>query len=202
MNFELAHWQMSIKTQGLAGPGSPLALQEAAAARRVTGSVSLQGEIFRADFLAEGHELNARPKLSKTEPVWGLWDSDVCEVFLSSAQREEGVAGAPYFEFQVSPFAQFFELKIFEPRNRADEHFRSGLKVSAKILTTHSWQGSIEISLSALGIHRDGPLFGGLFACLGRARPPEGRRYYALHLPAQGQPDFHVPAAFTRFVLE
>lgn len=46
----------------------------------------------------------------------GLWDFDVVEFFVSTGSSFQEVISAPYYEFQVSPLGQFFQLKIISPR--------------------------------------------------------------------------------------
>lgn len=148
------------------------------------------------EFGVSNAKLHARanfPDAEPHEPIWGLWDYDVSELFLSSAQDEAAVKSAPYFEFQVSPFSQHFELKIMEPRVRFDETFRSGVKVASTIKSVKAWQATLEVPLEALSCQWDRPLYGGIFACL--LTDPH-RAYFAAHGQTQDVPDFHRPDLF------
>ncbi len=163
----------------------------------VKADITLAGDRLRVDYQVRNAKLNAQARFPKDQPVWNLWDLDVCEIFISSSQDQSLVATSPYFEFQVSPFGQFFELKVLEPRKSADQSFRSGLTCGGDVKTTQAWNAWIEIPLSALGLSGQLPVFGGVFACL--LRPPH-RAYMASHLPVQDKPDFHLPAQFVRLV--
>ena len=151
------------------------------------------GGILRVDYTVMDAKLNARKTFPTDEPAWGLWDCDVCELFVSSAQEEAAVAAAPYFEFQVSPFSQYFELKIIEPRQVMDKGFRSGVRVGAKVRTTQAWSAWMEIPLQALGLDGTKPLYGNATACLLR----EPHRAYMAAFHAEGiKADFHRPGDF------
>jgi hypothetical protein len=138
------------------------------------------------------------PSLKDPESNWGLWDGDVVEVFLQLGQS--GGTSGPYYEFQLSPLGQRFQLKVIRPRTEIDRDFRcSGLetRVASEKAGDGPWQARFEIPLRALGW--DGKLTsirGGLFAILGE---PADRTYWAAFLPPQDRPDFHLPAEFRAF---
>jgi hypothetical protein len=123
--------------------------------------------------------------LARDRSQHGLWDWDVVEVFV-----RPNPASSDYFEFQVSPLGQFFELQIHEPRKRVNARFHcEGLEYSAyrlKIpLDPLGWDGRVE------------SVTGGAFAILGE---PRARTYWALFLPKQDTPDFHLPERFGRLL--
>ena len=120
---------------------------------------------------------------------WGLWEGDVVELFVS-------VGKGDYFEFQVSPLGQYFELKIFEPRKRFDREFSSSFVHGAKQVPG-GWSAWLKIPLRELGWTGDiAQVRGNAFAILGE---PAHRRYFSLFLPEQEKPDFHLPQHFSRF---
>ena len=164
---------------------------------RVGVTINITDSILRADFTVMDAKLNARKTYPLKEPAWGLWDCDVCELFISSTQVETQVASAPYYEFQVSPFGQYFELKILKPRTEMDKDFRSGLKVGAKVRTTQAWSAWMEIPLRSLGLDVAKPLFGNATACL--LREPH-RAYLSSNHAAGEKPDFHRPQDFVALV--
>ena len=170
-------------------------------APRVAVALSINGVgahgVLRVEFTVMEAKLNARKTFHMNESAWGLWDCDVCELFLSSSQEESSVAAAPYFEFQVSPFGQYFELKILEPRTVVDKEFRSGVRVGAKVRTTQAWSAWMEIPLGPLGIDGTKPLFGNATACL--LREPH-RAYFSSNHAEAAKPDFHRPADFLRLI--
>jgi hypothetical protein len=156
---------------------------------------------------------------STDQSIWGLWEKDVVEVFVGVAPPlttgASPLAPLPqaYWEFQVSPLGQWFELKILEARKNLDRNAASGFKKSATRTGADSWEATLEIPL---GIFKDllapasqsgdttdlsspwlsRSLIGGAFAILG---PPSQRTYLALHLPKQEKPDFHLPGFFKPF---
>ena len=153
--------------------------------------------LLRVDFTVMDAKLNARKTFPMNEPAWGLWDCDVCELFISSAQEESQVATAPYFEFQVSPFSQYFELKVLKPRTEMDKAFRSGVKIGAKVRTTQAWSAWMEIPLAALDLDSTKPLYGNATACL--LREPH-RAYLSSHHEEGVKPDFHRPQDFRSLI--
>jgi len=116
------------------------------------------------------------------QSVWGLWERDVVEVFVQARE------GEGYYEFQVSPLGQHFELRVFEPRARVDRDPRTGLTVGAA-LGDGSWRGWIAVDESLL----DPNLVGNAFAILGS---PDARSYWSLFAPPHSPPDFHQPGHF------
>lgn len=167
---------------------------------RVSARVSIVGEgteaRLRVDYTIANSKLNARQSHPRDKAVWGLWDNDVCELFLSASHDESTAkADASYFEFQVSPFAQWFELKIIEPRVKFEEGFRSGFAQGATVRTTQAWSAWMEIPLATLNLDAQKPLYGNLCACL--LREPH-RAYLAAGHEKNSPPDFHRRVQFLR----
>ena len=159
-------------------------------------SLQLSSEgVLRADFQVESSlPFQTRPELQDPQSNWGLWEGDVVELFL----QLQG-PGSPYYEFQVSPLGQRFQLQIQKPRVEWDSSFRcqgfnSGV---SRASTGGSWQARLEIPLGELGW--DGEvrsIRGGAFAILGGKSE---RSYWAAFLPRQEKPDFHLPEEFRSF---
>ena len=88
--------------------------------------------VLRAEFVIEG-PTHTNPALPLGSPQWGLWEWDVVEVFVASTTASaSGPTLTPYYEYQVSPLGQHFELEILKPRvatNRA--HRTNGLRPTA-----------------------------------------------------------------------
>lgn len=143
-----------------------------------------------ARFEVEGSQLVVNPDPPRGRSAWGLWETDVVEIFVRARAAEDR-----YFEFQVSPLGQHFELEIFEPRKRFNQDYASGGVFEAQT-AAKGWSARIEVPLRALEWdgHRES-LVGGAFACLG---PKEARTYWGLWLPKQEKPDFHLPEHFRR----
>lgn len=129
------------------------------------------------------------------EGNWGLWEFDVVELFIRA------VGTHPYYEFQLSPLGQPFELEITEPRKIWNTHYRSRFKGSAQVLNDKEWTASFEIPLDSLGAYVETctslALEGNFFAILGS---PGARTYWSAFLPEQEQPDFHTPQYFKKIL--
>ena len=141
--------------------------------------------------------LSINRALSTQSAQWGLWDWDVVELFLSVATPVPGLH-LPYFEFQVSPLNQYFELQILEPRKILNHDFKSGFRHEAKILPGQGWSARMEVPLTVLGWDRDPKsIVGSAFAILGQ---PEARSYWSQFFPPQEVPDFHLPGNFKKLL--
>jgi hypothetical protein len=122
----------------------------------------------------------------------GLWDRDVCEVFLAPHLEESH----RYYEFEAAPTGEWIDLAIelTEKERKTDWDYASGMKVSAeignrqiKVLITVPWSAGIPKPQNgdAWGIN--------LFRCVGS---DEETRYLAWRPTRTPQPNFHVPSAF------
>lgn len=131
------------------------------------------------------------------EKTVGLWDRDVCEVFIAPD------VGYPYryFEFEVAPTGEWVDLGLHAlPGGReTDFDFASGMRVHSR-----SDEGAvcsvIAVPWRSLGIvPKSGALLkGNLFRCVGQG---EGRGYLSWKPTLTEAPDFHVPEAFGEFQL-
>ncbi|MGZ3696679.1 MAG: hypothetical protein ACXWPM_02370 [Bdellovibrionota bacterium] len=158
----------------------------------VDARVSLAGTLLVAEFDVRSGPIHANPAFSQSDSVWGLWDFDVVELFIRTS------SGSTYFEFQVSPEGQGFELEVLEPRKQVNREFRSGFQREARRLSPDSWSARIEIDLANLSW--DGnprSLQGNLFAILGEGTE---RTYWSAFLPEQKVPDFHLPQYFRALI--
>lgn len=134
-----------------------------------------------------------RAQPDRTRKVMGLWDHDVCEVFVApDPQRPEH-----YYEFEVAPTAEWLDVEIsWRPEGRVSNwQYASGMHAAARIEP-----GRVELALavpwSALG---GAPQAGdvwrvNLFRCVGPLGPDRG--YLAWRPTHTPEPAFHVPAAF------
>jgi hypothetical protein len=162
----------------------------------------LAGDRLRARFVVRCPELNVDPEVPDNAPHWGLWERDVVELFI-------GFPHKPYFEFQVSPLGQYFELKVLEPRMQWQRDLPGAWSRGARIISAPEaapgsphqgahWEAWMEIPLRPLGWGGDlEQLRGGAFAILGAA---SRRTYWSLFLPPQEKPDFHIPESFGRLI--
>lgn len=130
---------------------------------------------------------NTNNDFSQTHPEKnsGLWNYDVVEVFV----QPDRMNVQSYYEFQVSPLSQPFSLKVIKPRV---ESVKSDLDFSYEVsLSEEKWESFIEFK----DLYPEKPLYGGVFACLGKA----SRQYYAIHPNPEAHADFHRPEFFIEF---
>jgi hypothetical protein len=122
----------------------------------------------------------------------GLWERDVCEIFLAPEQS----APERYFEFEAAPTGEWLDLRIEQlaDERRTDWEFHSGMTAAASIS-----DGQVTIAMripwDGLG-HR--PRAGerwraNLFRCVGAGTE---RGYLAWQPTFTARPNFHVPQAF------
>lgn len=122
---------------------------------------------------------------------WGLWNTDVVEVFLQNRKSADEVT-ASYFELQVSPLNQPFALLIEKPRVTFHIPENLSLKTESKTFENelcYLWESSI---------HFEAPfatqeIYLNVFACLGHG---ENREYFAFNPNLDPKPDFHRPEFF------
>ena len=134
--------------------------------------------------------VSAAPR--KDQKTIGLWDRDVCEIFIApDAARPER-----YFEFEAAPTGEWLDLAIrWNPVEReTDWDFHSGMTAAAR-----TGKGLVVIGIripwKALGrAPQAGERWrGNLFRCVGAG---ETRGYLAWRPTHTERPGFHIPAAF------
>ncbi len=139
---------------------------------------------------AEPLVLSSEPQTS--EKTIGLWERDVCEIFIAPDADEP----RRYFEFEAAPTGEWLDLAIHQtPESReTDWEFSSGMTAAARIE-----EGRVTIAMripfEALGhAPRAGESWrANLFRCIGSG---EVRGYLAWQPTRTGRPNFHVPEAF------
>ena len=137
--------------------------------------------------------INPAPQVN--EKTIGLWDRDVCEIFVAPN------ADAPekYFEFEAAPTGEWVDLALHITRagRETDWQYQSGMSVAARID-----EGFVTIAMqmpwAAFGL-TSAPQTGtcwriNLFRCVGTGR----ERYIAWRPTRTAQPNFHVTEAFGR----
>ena len=144
-------------------------------------------------FIGKQHE----PLVVSPEPVTdrktlGLWDRDVCEIYLAP----DPATPARYFEFEASPAGEWVDLGIViaSEGRLTDWDYSSGMSVSAmveeariKVAMSIPWSDSIPKP-------NTGDLWlVNLFRCVGPEAPD---RYLAWRPTGTPEPNFHVPDAF------
>jgi hypothetical protein len=122
----------------------------------------------------------------------GLWERDVCELFIAPNAREP----ERYFEFEAAPTGEWLDLKIhYKPDEReTDWKFHSGMTAAVRIS-----QAEVTIAMrvpwKALGRR---PLDnerwrGNLFRVCGSG---DTRGYVTWRPTRTPEPNFHLPSAF------
>lgn len=112
---------------------------------------------------------------------------DVVELFVTFSET-----GFPYFEFEVSPLNEIWQVKIVSRTRPHQEGVDLGL-VSSATLLPHGWIAELKVPLKPLGW--DGAsrkIRGNFYSILQRAP----RSYWSSFLPKAKKPDFHQPQFF------
>lgn len=126
----------------------------------------------------------------------GLWDRDVCEIFLAPNPAEF----RKYFEFEVAPTGEWIDLGVRQmpDKRETDWDYASGMKTKSVIgdgLVTMA----MKIEWSAFGrTPKAGEKWlGNIFRCVGKD-PTRG--YLAWSPTLTPEPAFHVPEKFGEFI--
>ena len=132
----------------------------------------------------------------------GLWDRDVCEVFVRSPQEPDDRC---YKEFEVAPTAQWIDLNI-DRRDMTkiwnDWKWASGMKTLAHIDEQKKiWRATMAIPFQAFGIV---PQTGDQWeANLFRISRRNGVRQFLAYSPTLTEkPNYHVPEKFVQLKFE
>jgi alpha-galactosidase len=168
------------------------------------------GRHAEARLLWSDKALCARFTCRQTEPLvasghpqtkqktMGLWDRDVCELFIAPDAREP----ERYFEFEAAPTGEWLDLLIQHKLDarETDWEFHSGMTAAARV-TAGNITIAMRVPWKALGsIPQSGDRWrANLFRCVGAGQT---RGYLAWQPTYTEEPGFHVPAAFgwIRFV--
>ena len=167
--------------------------EPAPASRHAEARICWSDEALHVRFVGAQHE----PLVVSPEPVTdrktlGLWDRDVCEIFLAP----DPSIRSRYFEFEAAPTGEWVDLGItMTPTGReTDWDFASGFTTAAK-LNHDQLTISMRIPWSdAIPKPQAGDEWRvNLFRCVG----PEAPERYLAWLPTKTpEPNFHVPEAF------
>ncbi|HWS55961.1 MAG TPA: carbohydrate-binding family 9-like protein [Pyrinomonadaceae bacterium] len=166
---------------------------EAPAHRRAAARVLWGDEALTVRFDCRQREplvASAAPRLDRK--TIGLWERDVCEIFLAP----DPSAPERYFEFEAAPTGEWLDLFIrLHPQGReTDWHYRSGMTAAAR-LDGDSLTVGLRVPWRGLGARpRAGERWrANLFRCVG-AEPDRG--YLAWQPTHTPEPGFHVPEKF------
>ena len=150
-------------------------------------------EALHVRFVGNQHEplvVSAEPRTDRK--TLGLWDRDVCEIFIAPNVDEP----SRYFEFEAAPTGEWVDLGIVltaEGRH-TDWDFYSGMTVGTRVSASQVTI-SINIPWSESIPKPDKPdrWLVNLFRCVGPEAP---ERYLAWRPTKTPEPNFHVPEAF------
>jgi hypothetical protein len=172
-----------------------------------SGEKAPQGRHFKAKLLWSDAALYVRFEANQNEPLIvsetpntktktkGLWDRDVCEIFLAPNKNEP----RKYFEFEIAPNGEWIDLGIHQkPDERiTDWDYDSGMKSAARIEKDKVFM-AIKIPWKAFGkTPKAGEVWlGNLYRCIGAG---ETRGYLAWSPTETKEPAFHVPEKFGEF---
>lgn len=166
-----------------------------------------KGRYFKTKILWSDAALYVRFEANQNEPLIvsenpnlktktrGLWDRDVCEIFLAPDRESP----RKYFEFEIAPSGEWIDLGIYQkPDERiTDWDYRSGMQSSARI-EKEKVVMAIKIEWKSFGVTpQAGDVWlGNLFRCVGSG---ETRGYLAWSPTLTKEPGFHVPEKFGEF---
>lgn len=172
-----------------------------------SGENAPQGRQFKTKILWSDAVLYVLFEANQTEPLIvsetpdltaktrGLWDRDVCEIFLAPDKNEP----RKYFEFEIAPSGEWIDLGIFQkPDERiTDWDYVSEMESFARI-EKDKIRMAIKIEWSAFGkTPQAGDVWlGNLFRCVGAGST---RGYLAWSPTCTKTPAFHVPEKFGEF---
>jgi hypothetical protein len=130
-----------------------------------------------------------------TSKTRGLWDRDVCEIFLAPNKDTP----RKYFEFEIAPNGEWIDLGIYQlPQSReTDWDYASGMQ-SKSIIAKDKIRMAIKVDWKAFGkTPKAGDVWlGNIFRCIGKD-PTRG--YLAWSPTMTKEPSFHVPEKFGEF---
>jgi len=165
------------------------------------------GRHFSARLLWSDSALYVRFDASQSEPLVvsekpdtakktiGLWDRDVCEIFIAPDKNNRN----KYFEFEIAPTGEWIDLGIeyASQKRKTDLDYKSGMTSAARIEKDKVVM-AIRIPWEAFGARpKVGDVWlGNLFRCVGKGAT---RGYLAWRPTKTPKPNFHVPSAFGEF---
>ncbi len=163
---------------------------------------------LKARLLWSGRALYVRFEANQSEPLivsevantktktLGLWNRDVCEIFLASDKNDP----RRYFEFEIAPNGEWIDLEI---HHKSGERvtvwdYQSGMQTAARIEKDKILM-AMKIEWKAFGrTPKTGDVWlGNILRCVGAG----ARRGYLAWQPTLTKtPNFHVPERFGEFI--
>lgn len=172
-----------------------------------SGKTAPKGRRFKAKLLWSNQALYVRFEANQKEPLVmsdapnltsktrGLWDRDVCEIFLAPNKNEF----RKYFEFEIAPNGEWIDLGIYQKRDEriTDWDYVSGMKSASKI-EKEKVITAIKVEWKAFGkAPKRGDIWlGNILRCVGASAT---RGYLTWQPTFTKEPSFHVPEKFGEF---
>lgn len=142
--------------------------------------------------------LNVNDEPDLRQKTAGLWERDVCEIFIAPDQNVRN----KYFEFEIAPTGEWLDLgiEIVDSKRLTDWDYVSGMGSSARI-EDEKIVMAMKIPWKAFGRKPEvGDIWlGNLFRCVGR-EPDRG--YLAWRPTMTEKPNFHVPERFGQLIFD
>ena len=150
----------------------------------VQADATLVNDTLTVHFSVSAPSLNAKKVLAPGEYPY---EFDVVELFVTFSD-----SGFPYYEFEVSPYNQTFQVRIVSAKQH-QEGVDLGSTSTAAIVTG-GWNVELKVPLKPLGWDGDlSKIRGNLYSILGQGR---ARSYWSLFLPKAAKANFHQPQYF------
>jgi hypothetical protein len=172
-----------------------------------SGESAPKGRQFKAKLLWSETALYVRFEANQTEPLVvsenanltgktrGLWDRDVCEIFLTPNKAEF----RKYFEFEIAPNGEWIDLGIHQmpDKRETDWDYASGMQ-SKSLIGKDKIRMAIKVEWKAFGnVPKTGDMWlGNIFRCIGAGAT---RGYLAWSPTLTKEASFHVPEKFGEF---
>ena len=167
----------------------------APAGRQLTARLLWSDKALYVKYEASQQEplvISDKPDLSKK--TLGLWDRDVCEIFIAP----DPAMPNRYYEFEIAPTGEWVDLGIeVRPDKRVtDWDYSSGMTSATRVEKDKVVLG-IRVEWKALGKtpKAGDEWLGNLFRCIGK---DPNRGYLAWQPTLTKEPAFHVPEKFGR----
>jgi hypothetical protein len=167
---------------------SLVAPAKSALRKPVQVKAALADDMLIVSYSVTAPKLNARKVLG---PKQHPYDFDVVELFVTFSET-----GFPYFEFEVSPFNQTFQVRIPGGGKPFQEGVDLGL-VSSATLVSGGWTAELKIPLKPLGWDGDPTKIRGNFYSILERAP---QSFWSSFLPKAKKPNFHQPQLFKPFL--
>jgi hypothetical protein len=185
MKFLVLVAMLLASPRALACDLSLVAPAKSALRKPVQVKTSLIGDSLIASYSVVTPSLNARKILGPRQHPYMF---DVVELFVTFSE-----SGFPYYEFEVSPYNQTFQVRIISHTEPFQEGVDLGL-ASTATLVPGGWVAELRIPLKPLGWDGDPKKIRGNFYSILERAPK--RSFWSSFLPRARTANFHQPQFF------